>query len=74
VLNDRSHFPPRHRTPRVDMPKFDGENPKLWQIRCEDYFELYDTSPRLWVKLSAVQFTGAAGSHRCNRCSGNSLA
>jgi hypothetical protein len=42
------------------MPKFDGENPKLWQIRCEDYFELYDTSLLVWVKLSAMQFTGPA--------------
>jgi hypothetical protein len=42
------------------MPKFDGENPKLWQIHCEDYFKLYDTSPRLWVKLSSMQFMGPA--------------
>jgi hypothetical protein len=59
-IDDEHDSPHRYRTPRVDMPKFDGENPKLWQIRCEDYFELYDTSPRVWVKLSAMQFTGPA--------------
>ena len=52
--------PPRSRPPRVDIPKFDGENPKLWQIRCEDYFDLYETSPRIWVRLAAMQFTGPA--------------
>jgi len=54
VMDDAPDSPPRGRTPKVDMPKFDGENPKLWQIHCEDYFELYDTSPRMWVKLAAL--------------------
>jgi hypothetical protein len=44
----------------VDFPKFDGENPQLWQIRCEDYFDLFDTSSHLWVKLASMQFTGLA--------------
>jgi hypothetical protein len=28
----RHNSPPQHHTPRVDMTKFDVENPKLWQI------------------------------------------
>lgn len=26
--------------PRVELPHFDGTNPRLWQTRCEDYFTL----------------------------------
>lgn len=25
--------------PRVELPQFDGSNPKLWQRRCEEYFQ-----------------------------------
>jgi hypothetical protein len=25
--------------PRIELPRFDGSNPKLWQSRCEDYFK-----------------------------------
>jgi hypothetical protein len=31
----------RGRIPRLDVPKFDGDQLKLWQIQCEDYFEMY---------------------------------
>lgn len=27
--------------PKLHFPSFDGENPKLWQSRCEDYFLIY---------------------------------
>ena len=46
--------------PSVDFPKFDGDNPKLWQTRCEDYFAIYDTDPDLWIAIAAMQFEGAA--------------
>ena len=29
--------------PRIEMPRFDGANPKLWQTRCEDYFRFWGT-------------------------------
>jgi hypothetical protein len=48
------------RMPRMDVPRFDGENPKLWQLQCEDYFEMYNTSPHLWVRLASLQFSGPA--------------
>ncbi|XBI72263.1 hypothetical protein VPH35_066259 [Triticum aestivum] len=46
--------------PSVDFPKFDGENPKLWQTRCVDYFAMFDTDPNLWIAVAAMQFEGAA--------------
>jgi hypothetical protein len=27
--------------PKVPFPIFDGDNPKLWQTRCENYFAMY---------------------------------
>lgn len=44
----------------MDFPKFDGENPKLWQTRCEDYFAMFDTDPDLWIAVAAMQFEGPA--------------
>jgi hypothetical protein len=42
----------------MDFPKFDGENPKLWQTQCENYFEVYHVQPCLrthFVSLNFVQ-------------------
>lgn len=30
---------------KLQFPSFDGENPKLWQSRCEDYFHMYSVDP-----------------------------
>lgn len=48
------------RTPKFDFPHFDGENPKFWQARCEDYFALCDTDPAVWIAVAAMQFEGPA--------------
>ena len=37
---------------------FGGENPKLWQTRWEDYFDMFDTDPDLWIAVAAMQFEG----------------
>lgn len=46
--------------PKVPFPIFDGENPKLWISRCEEYFVIYHVDPSMWVKVSVMQFSGAA--------------
>lgn len=33
--------------PKVRFPTFDGDNSKLWQTRCEDYFTMYVVDPRV---------------------------
>jgi hypothetical protein len=48
------------RLPKIDSPKFDGENPKLWQSRCEIYFEMYSVEPQIWVRVATMCFVGAA--------------
>ncbi|WVZ82556.1 hypothetical protein U9M48_029810 [Paspalum notatum var. saurae] len=46
--------------PKLQFPSFDGDNPKLWVSRCEDYFDLYHVDPQLWVRVAAMHFSGAA--------------
>jgi hypothetical protein len=58
--DDAADYTPRHRMPKMDVPRFDGDQPKLWQIQCEDYFEMYGTAPALWARLASLQFTGPA--------------
>jgi hypothetical protein len=46
--------------PKVPFPPFDGDNPKLWQTRCEDYFTMYSVDPRVWIHVAIMHFTGPA--------------
>jgi hypothetical protein len=46
--------------PKLNFPSFDGENPKLWMTRCEDYFLMYSVDPRMWIKVASMQFIGPA--------------
>lgn len=46
--------------PAVQFPVFDGSNPKIWQKRCESYFELYDVPCNTWVRLATMHFEGPA--------------
>lgn len=46
--------------PSMDFPKFDGHNPKLWQTRCQDYFNMFDTDPEMWIAVAGMQFEGEA--------------
>lgn len=49
-----------HSSPKMDFPKFDGENPKLWQQDCETYFELYHVLPSLRTRYASLNFRGTA--------------
>jgi hypothetical protein len=46
--------------PRVELPQFEGANPKLWQHRCEEYFKQWNTPSSHWVLYGSSQFTSAA--------------
>jgi hypothetical protein len=46
--------------PKMNFPSFDGDSPKLWQKRAEDYFTMYSVDPIVWIKVSTMHFTGAA--------------
>ncbi|XP_073360196.1 uncharacterized protein [Aegilops tauschii subsp. strangulata] len=44
----------------LELPKFDGTSPRLWQNRCEDQFKLWGTPTSPWLSLVTAQFEGAA--------------
>jgi hypothetical protein len=51
---------PLGKLPKVNFPKFEGDNPKLWQSCCENYFEMYGVDPLVWVRVSTMHFEGPA--------------
>lgn len=61
--------------PRLDFPRFEGEQPKLWIRRATDYFDLYDVDPAYWIRLAAMNFSSAAArwlqsvDHKIRACS-----
>lgn len=44
----------------MTCPKFDGDNPIMWKVNCESYFDLYGIHPINWVKVATLNFTGNA--------------
>jgi hypothetical protein len=52
--------PSSDKLPKLNFPKFDGDNPRLWIRNCNDYFEMYEVAPRRWIKVSTMHLTGAA--------------
>jgi len=46
--------------PPMDFPQFDGQNPKMWQKKCESIFELYAIPQQNWVKIATLNFVGTA--------------
>lgn len=51
---------PTGQLPKLHFPKFNGENPKLWISRCEDYFQMYSLDSSLWIMVSSMHFSDAA--------------
>jgi hypothetical protein len=47
-------------TPKMDFPKFDGENPKLWKTQCENYFEVFRVQPCLCTHFASLNFISEA--------------
>ena len=45
---------------KLNSPKFDGTNPKLWIKHCDSYFDLYNIPLDIWMKLATINFTGTA--------------
>lgn len=46
--------------PKMHFPQFDGDNPKLWKTRCENYFDMYGVDESLWIKVATMHFSGVA--------------
>jgi hypothetical protein len=52
--------PSNDNLPKMNFPKFDSKNPRMWICNCNDYFEMYDVAPRRWIKVSTMHLSGAA--------------
>nr|XP_034569779.1 uncharacterized protein LOC117834275 [Setaria viridis] len=46
--------------PKLNFPVFEGDNPRHWISRVEDYFELCNVEPHLWIKVATMHFSPAA--------------
>jgi hypothetical protein len=47
-------------TLKMDFPKFDGDNLKLWQEQCEIYFKIYGVSEMMKTRFATLNFVGTA--------------
>lgn len=46
--------------PKLHFPRFDGDSPKHWISRSEDYFEMYGVDQSLWIKIASMHITDSA--------------
>lgn len=47
-------------TPKMDFPKFDGEDHQVWLDNCELYFKIYGVSEHMKVKFASLNCVGNA--------------
>jgi hypothetical protein len=46
--------------PKIKFSKFDGENPRLWKSRSENYFDMYAVELDVWVRVATMHFESPA--------------
>jgi hypothetical protein len=49
-----------HAPPQTEFPRFDGENPRLWQKAAEKYFRLFSVDTNQQVEYATMHFSGNA--------------
>lgn len=57
---DASGFNRSIPVPKMDFPKFNGENPRWWLDHCVLYFEVYGIPSPMKTRFAALNFQGAA--------------
>ncbi|XP_026399861.1 uncharacterized protein LOC113295752 [Papaver somniferum] len=62
---DSNHF---HRTPKLDFPRFDGDNPKSWIQKCEYYFQMHNIAELHLTKMEAIHMDGKTSKWYDNFC------
>lgn len=58
--NHKSESLPHHTLPKMHVPKFEGEHPKLWIKKCHKYFSMYSILEKLWVTAASMHLEGNA--------------
>ena len=54
--------------PKLEFPKFNGQNLRLWKDCCELYFEVYGVSDALKPRFAALNFKDTAACSRQLSC------
>lgn len=58
--HDKKTTLPSQAMPKMQFPKFDGHNPKIWKDNCLSYFELYQLPEGMWITAAHLHFEGNA--------------
>ena len=58
--DDKDPKLPNHSMPKMQFPKFDGTDPKIWKDNCESYFDLYKLPEGMWVTAARIHLEGNA--------------
>jgi hypothetical protein len=45
---------------KLEFPKSDGTNPRLWRDQCEVYFEVYAVQEAMKTRFTSLNFKGSA--------------
>ncbi|XP_026430271.1 uncharacterized protein LOC113326818 isoform X1 [Papaver somniferum] len=53
---------PTIKTPKIDFPTFDGDNPRRWIRRCERFFQLKSVPLRQRTQFASIHLVGKAES------------
>jgi hypothetical protein len=51
------NYPTHKHLPKLDFPKFNGENTKIWARKWEVYFEVFSIPPSLRTRYATLNFT-----------------
>lgn len=46
--------------PPMTCLQFSGDNPQMWKVNCEQYFDVYGIRQAHWVKIATLNFSGNA--------------
>ena len=58
--HDKKNPLPYQAMPKMQFPKFDGQNTKIWKDNCLSYFELYQLPEGMWITAAHLHFEGNA--------------
>jgi hypothetical protein len=50
----------RNSLPKMSMPRFEGDHPRIWKDQSMDYFCIFDINPALWITTSTLHLDGRA--------------
>jgi hypothetical protein len=55
-----SSYPAHKHLLKLDFPKFNGDNPKIWAKKCEVYFDVFSIPESVHTRYTMLNFTDRA--------------